>query len=332
MCEAPFGPFRQMGTVPFFPRGISLLEVLISIFILSIGLLGVAALIPIGKLSLIETNKSDRTGACGRAGIHDVKVRRMCDYRLWWSPLPSGGVVPDADTTLRVIAIDPLGYANLPATLGGAGGIPRYTFREGAGAMTPSTANLLFRWPDELTFDTPANPTTRPRILARQGTYVAPYPALPPEPAITPDEFANDGNFTWFLTVAPSPIETALPVSQRRVYAVAVVVCYKRVLAATGERPIAVTCDTNPGYGGVSVHATGNVLAGPPPLKKDAWVLLYSTGANSQCTWYRVVHAGYDGTDTYITLVGPDWYGGGPTTIVVVDGVTGVYTTTVQLD
>ena len=43
------------------------MEVLVSMGVLVIGLLGVAALIPIGKLAMIETNKSDRTGTCGRA-------------------------------------------------------------------------------------------------------------------------------------------------------------------------------------------------------------------------------------------------------------------------
>ena len=44
-------------------RGLSLLEVLVSIFILTLGILGVATLIPIGKVAMVETNKSDRTGA-----------------------------------------------------------------------------------------------------------------------------------------------------------------------------------------------------------------------------------------------------------------------------
>ena len=50
-------------------RGITLMEVLISIFVLSIGLLGVAAIIPLGQLALWETAKADRCGACGRAAM-----------------------------------------------------------------------------------------------------------------------------------------------------------------------------------------------------------------------------------------------------------------------
>ncbi len=52
---------------------------LISIFIISVGLLGVASLIPAGKLRMVEANKSDRTGACGRAGLHEVKISGMLD-------------------------------------------------------------------------------------------------------------------------------------------------------------------------------------------------------------------------------------------------------------
>ena len=63
--------------------GITLLEVLISIFVLSIGLLGVAALIPAGRFTIVETSKADRAGACGRAGLEEVKIREMADPTRW---------------------------------------------------------------------------------------------------------------------------------------------------------------------------------------------------------------------------------------------------------
>ena len=46
-------------------RGVSLLEVLISIFVIMVGLLGVAAVIPAGRAELVEAAKADRSSACG---------------------------------------------------------------------------------------------------------------------------------------------------------------------------------------------------------------------------------------------------------------------------
>ena len=64
-------------------------------------------------------------------------------------------------------------------------------------------------------------------------------------------------------------------------------------------------------------------------LKTDDWLLLIGT----QSTWYLVCGHGYDGTNTNISLVGPDWYGGASSlTAVSISGVTGVYSTTVQFN
>jgi hypothetical protein len=131
---------------------------------------------------------------------------------------------------------------------------------------------------------------------------------------------------------------------------VAVVVCYKRNISAAGEdtasaAPHAVSVLSGPiGYGGVTISVTGKWPTNWN-LKDNDWILLCSTvtgtGALNQATWYRVVGAGYDQTSnvTNITLVGPDWNGGDSTSVpactftaVSVSGVTGVYTTTVQLD
>ena len=60
-------------------RGVTLLEVLISIGVVAVGLLGVASLIPIGTFSVNETAKSDRSAALGRAAMHEVRVRGMLE-------------------------------------------------------------------------------------------------------------------------------------------------------------------------------------------------------------------------------------------------------------
>lgn len=65
------------------PSGVSLLEVLISIFVLSVGLLAVVAVLPVGIYAIREAAKSDRAAACGQAILNDVKVRGMINPNNW---------------------------------------------------------------------------------------------------------------------------------------------------------------------------------------------------------------------------------------------------------
>jgi hypothetical protein len=347
-------------------RGISLLEVLISIGILMFGLTAVAMLIPIGKLAMVETNKSDRTGACGRAALHDLKVRNLLSTTAWtpsfayvWNALvtprspnghtyqctaagtssltteptwpTTGGTVSEAGGLTwqdigMVYVVDPLGAWNGLAGInlgGGAFGPQRIRLAPITGA---ATADQVFRWQDDLVFVRPEEMTSG----------VIPVPPAGTRP-VAPVVGANEGKFSWFLTVTPSAVQPGP-------YSVSVVVCNQRVFTQTGGVPDGervapaaggtVTC-VSPSYGGTTVtyfNATnGDIISGPPPIKRDAWVLLYSA---IQCSWYRVLHAGYDASTTTssINLVGPDWYGGTAANIIVVDGVTGVYTETVQLN
>jgi type II secretory pathway pseudopilin PulG len=87
-------------------RGVSLLEVLVSMFIMLVGLAGVAALLPVGQHSLAEAAKADRAGACGRAGLREVKIRGILDPTKWVvhdssSPLSAG------NWTVRPAAMPP---------------------------------------------------------------------------------------------------------------------------------------------------------------------------------------------------------------------------------
>ncbi len=54
-----------------------------------------------------------------------------------------------------------------------------------------------------------------------------------------------------------------------------------------------------------------------------------------QATWYRIVSASYDATanTTNLYVAGVDWLGGSANVnALIIPTVTGVYTTTVQLD
>ncbi len=63
--------------------GISLLEVLVSIFVLSIGLLAVAAIIPVARFQMIEAAKADRSTACATAALNDLRVRGALNPDEW---------------------------------------------------------------------------------------------------------------------------------------------------------------------------------------------------------------------------------------------------------
>ena len=281
---------RPAGTCsPSSPsRGVSLMEVLISIFVMAFGLLGLAALLPVGQFAIVQSNKADRSGACGRAALRHVKVRRLLAPENLANDPGSGP-----------FAIDPLGGA------GALGVIPRVNLSDRVG-----TPEEIFRWRDDLTFvkpkymdPAPADDSERPRaVLGNNGVQ-------------------SEGAYSWFLTVTPSAAERALPAEQRRVFSVSAVVCYRR--GAT--QGVTVAKFLGGGYGGGSVE-----LSEPVTVHLDEWIML---GDEKNCHWYRIVCASGNPT-TLLTLVGPDWNTQtSPTpTAVVIEGVVGVYSTTIKLD
>jgi type II secretory pathway pseudopilin PulG len=298
--------------------GISLLEVLVSIFILSVGLLGVAALIPLGKLAMTETNKSDRVGACGRAALREVRIRRALDYRFWYNDTPAPG------NPNYAFAIDPLGVLKIGSNA--LGPLPRVNVRVSTGSLTylsEAQADAVFRWRDDLVF-VQADASTAPSNGER------------PMPVPNATAQQSEGNFSWFLTVCPSPSDMAVvPVALRRDYTVSVVVCHKREFIPAAEQTWGINNLTGfgPGGGTIQVNLNGRILG--DIIKYDQWVLLVGTNTGGQpwvAKWYRVVGVGRD----YLSLVGPDWdadtFPAAQTQLVSVEGVAGVYTTAVHLD
>ncbi len=294
---------------PSARRGISLLEVLVSIFILSVGLLGVAALIPIGKLSLVETNISDRTGACGRAALREIKIRRLLDPACRAST-PGGSFV-----------IDPLGELNIGATLGPLTRINLYTAPGSGTLYTTTTAPSVFIWPDDLIVTLPKDMTT-PQNGDRSSLQIS--GGVP----------QNEGAFSWFFTVTPQRVGG----NMTGVFDVSAVVCHKRDFTANGEYSTDVTQFLGAGYGGGTLElANGNLDDLRKHLKIDQWIMLVGTnGTTTVAKWYRIVGLGLNEDTTnpmrMITVVGPDWDTTLTTTLVAVDGVTGVYTSTITLD
>jgi hypothetical protein len=277
-------------------RGVSLMEVLISTFVLSVGLLGVAALIPVGQIALLETSKSDRAGACGRAALRQVRVGRLLDPQIWHpAPAPQGQLPP--------FAIDPLGVTR---GLGGMlGPIPRISIA----GMTATRAQHFFVWQDDKIFEIPPDRNVRPFV---------------PSNINMPFE----GLYSWLVTVTPAASEAPAPIAEKTHFLVSVVVCYRRNFSR--EQAVRVQQFFGAGVGQKAIGGGAVRLSGPlENARENHWVLI--TDGQRQCHWYRVIASG-DNPATSLTLAGPDYVPTGNDTLVLIEQVVGVYTTSVELD
>ncbi len=312
--------------------GISLLEVLISIFVLSVGLLGVAALIPIGKVAMNKVEQSDRTGFLGRAALRDIKVRGMLGFNNWSTGPSPGTRITAGNAIISAFVIDPLGHAH--GVTGNMGPLQRCTLLNSPVPLPPalgvqyslSAAESIFVSHDDLVFDYSTDRSQRPTAVME-----------------SPGVIAHEGRYSWFATICPAEGEASLAVGEKRNLAVSIVVCKNRNFAVANQT-VNVTAMSG-GIGGCSV----SLATALPTIKHDDWVML--VGEKSVCTdltaipptaavaqvarWYRVISAGNDQTPPTLGLVGPDWDCATPgpgtvVTLVIIDGVTGVYAETIS--
>ena len=313
--------------------GVSLMEVLFSTFILSIGLLSLAALIPVGRFTIAETSRSDYAAACGRAALRDLSVQRILDYRYWVHPNIPGNPVQFGQTTnLPPFAIDPYGVLRGPAEngsfpahfVGGLNFLPRVSLRTPAGIpFDLALAERFFMAKDDEQFNFPSDRRLRPEAIDLSGDNAA-------------------GHYTWLATVTPAASERLAPVALKKSFQVSVAVCQKRVFRDAKFGPSdeikaeqVAQVDFHSGGAGVAIGG-GTVQVSPPLLVRPRQWLLLADG--TQCQWYRVVSApprsDVDPRSEWLTLAGPDWviYSGATTQAVVLQTVVGVYSTVVEID
>ncbi|MGD9721452.1 MAG: prepilin-type N-terminal cleavage/methylation domain-containing protein [Pirellulales bacterium] len=323
-------------------HGISLLEVLISMFVLLFGLLGVASMIVAGRHELAAASKIDHAASVGRAAFRDLKIRGFLDPSRWntfdeagnvttlWQPDPVNH--PGRPFLIKGIrldrfaaVIDPLGLAapggsfsrSFPANMSSGLYMVRIApYPLSNPATTYLVADLAFRSSDDLVFS--SNSSNRD---------------LPPtQQMLDGVKRASLGNYSWMATLKTDPSMSALDT----LVTVSVAVFYKRNLsnpsAAEGR-----TTSVVMGGGGnfeftLPIHPAANK---PWTVTPGQWIMLSGTvGTGNHFQWYRVLAADQvHGRTQLVTLAGPDWNPNTTnTTAYLIDNVIAVYEKHMRLE
>ena len=187
-CSSPASGLRSSASSR--RRGISLLEVLIAVFVLTFGLMSVAMVIPAGRALMVEAAKNDRGSACGRAALNDVQVRRWYDSSNWIQKWGAAGVLmgpawiqnpPYSGTISMPNAVDDRGLL-----YGEAYFIDPYFYDYDTNEDKDSVRDFPYiAYPDRELVFAGGTPRQWPdRALARRITFLRNYP-----PSVTPPPY-----------------------------------------------------------------------------------------------------------------------------------------------
>jgi hypothetical protein len=272
-------------------RGITLTEVLVAVFVVSLGMIALMTLFPLGAFSMAQAIQDDRAAQCAANGASTLRM-------VWRNSLNNGSNDPLLINSLKasnVVYLDPIGCLSSPiAPVGGTGGaIPRATLFDVSPSSTVPRPNYqqAVRWftsLDDMTFDQTGSASQPGGAVFRQGLYSWAYMLRNPGP----------------------PPTSGLP----RVIDYSVVVYKGRAFGTTGsalnENRFALTAAAGAG-------ATTLSISGTPNLKRGGWVLDEGSGF-----FYRADSV-VPGNPTVITTENPVRV---PiTSVVVLDNVVEVF-------
>jgi hypothetical protein len=309
-----------------------MMEVLISIGIVTIGIFGLIALLPVAGRQAERALINDGKAAVGQNAVAEFFTRGLHRRDMWVIP-QSGGTPfnpvfpspPFPPGTPRSFCIDPqigsrpaiytnaVDFPTVPGGVAGLNTMPRITVRRalGQGEMSSFLADHVFTGADDLLID--------------KNTAVV---GDPPVQQFVIDGSANpvlrqtNGSYSWMATLVPKLGSTTE-------FILSIVVFYNRDFSdpsmpsatdrPTPERVAKVQVFTdlyNNGIGGGDMRITMHPGGRPEDLdvKKGEWVMLaVGDPTQSYFRWYRVVDADAEndlssGTPQRdITLDGPDW-------------------------
>ncbi len=241
-------------------RGISLMEVLISMFVLTVGLLGVAALIPAGRHEIVEAAKLDNASMVGRAAFRDMQVRGFLNPAGWnyYSggsyypvydanrPNPFQGQDPTSSSYGNFTFVTNIAYAIDPLGITGSSNLgpyfPYYSNADLSAEPTPLRPVPMLRIVP-FTFGAGVNLAQQNAVF--DSVFRSSFDQIL-EPNATNSDFPpspkwfngntrrmNEGNYTWLATV----VSDGSKLAQMGNVTVSVAVFYKRVVQLTTDTP-----------------------------------------------------------------------------------------------
>jgi type II secretory pathway pseudopilin PulG len=180
------------------PRGISLLEVLISIGILTVGLLSALALVPVGRTYLAKAAVDDRAAAVAQSAYDTLTTARLlAEDKLVFPP------------GARVVAVDPIMVARRrlhEQATPPFGTIPRIAWNPSMSPPPPppqqqhaAWADRVFRMADDLEVDD----DVRNASTNRRDEFAPPRPVYSPVRGGPPLARQARGRMSWLVMLQP---------------------------------------------------------------------------------------------------------------------------------
>jgi type II secretory pathway pseudopilin PulG len=273
----------------------TLIEVLISIFIMAIGTLAILALFPLAVVKMSVAIKDDRAGHCA-ANARAIAEAQNIRFDTNVTPLftnPGGGsAAPFLDQPSYAVYADPIGMYTYsgPAFIAGTTGIPRCTLA----CIEAVVPNLLN-----------PSPTTATQQKAAKITNILRWCVLPDEITFNPNGTASVVNgyadrestysWAWLLRLPksgnPADCEITVVVYNQRALNTAVPLAPKELAYQCSfvSDPISGNNVLN------QVNLNWTTGTPQPRVQEGGWVLdasVLTTGTPSNATFYRVVSVG----------------------------------------
>lgn len=319
------------------PRGVSLLEILVAIFILSVGLLGVAALIPVGNSEVVKTQIAHRSAETGLRAFREMKLRGYLNPQNW---LSGGQAVVNPDTGVmrpefagKTFVIDPLTVASgsgqaiqdLEVKTLSVRSAMATESNKTAPQMPSPVAERVFIGQDNLHFFRPREQTLPPRAF---------------EVGASGPRRLTNPFYSWMAMLSPMqvmPNGTLAPEFKLDTYLMSVIVFYRDLPGEEPRRSIKMSADS---LGGNEFRLT--MPQGAPEdakkfLRPRRWILL--TDETRLFRWYRLGtvegSVAEDRNDRVVSLLGPDWdsqSSGSKPQAIVFESVVAVIEKMVQLE